>query len=166
MGVRQRRVGAIGTASVLAVVTVLVAVFPLASSAAPSAVAACPAKGGATDPDRAVLRFNVCGPREVTRNKRYAYTVVLTNGGGVNAGRVKLSVFHRDPITKSSVPFRDSSRRVQYGMYEAVWMLEDLAPGRSFRVTVTVTLPRYTKNAQFTELRVKAASEHGGAAAG
>src|SRR5262245_10940198 len=163
---RQRRLGAVAAASMLAASTVLGAVFPPGSVAAPVASAACPAKGGAPDPDHAVLLFNVCGPREVTPNKRYAYTVVLTNGGGMNTGKVKLSVFHRDPITKSSVPYRDSSRRVQYGMYEAVWRLGDLARGRSFRVTITVTLGLHKPNAQFTEIRVKAAGEHGAVTVG
>jgi hypothetical protein len=132
-------------------------VFAVGSAAAP----ACPAGKGTPDPKGAVLVFNVCGPLVVTADKRYAYTVVLTNVGRQDTAKVNVSVFHRDPITMSSVPYR-STGRVQSGRHEAVWSLDKLAAGRSFRVTITVTLGPHKPNARYSELYVKAAGETGG----
>ena len=139
----------------------LAAVAAVGSAAAPAATAACPPAKGTPVPNGSSLVINTCGPRTVTANKRYAYTVVLTNLGRLDTTVVKLSVFHRDPITTSSLPYR-STGRVQSGRHEAVWSLVKLAAGQSFRVAITVTLGPHKPNAQYSELYVKAAGETGG----
>jgi hypothetical protein len=146
--------------STLVAAALLSAVFVVGSAAAPTAVAACPPAKGTPVPNGASLVINVCGPRAVIANKKYAYTVVLTNVGRLETANVKLSVFHRDPITTSSLPYR-STGRVQSGRHEAVWSVDKLSAGRSFRVALTVTLGPHKPNAQYSELDVKAAGETG-----
>ena len=136
----------------------------MGAAAAPIGKVGCPARVGV--PDRSFLFFNVCGPRDVTRDESYDYTVVLTNRGHVSAGQVKLSVFHYDPITRSSIRYRGSSGRVEFGMYEAVWTLGNLQPGRSFRVTITVSFRQHKRNSPFTELVLRAVGQHRGAGGG
>ena len=151
----MRILSALGGSAFLAIM------FAVASTAAPTAVAACPPAKGKPAPHDASLVINTCGPRTVIADKKYAYTVVLTNLGRQDTTDVELSVFHRDPITTSSVPFR-STGRVQSGRHEAVWTLKKLAAGRSFRVAITVTLGPHKPNAQYTEIDVKAVGETDG----
>jgi hypothetical protein len=161
MGIRLRRRGATVIVSVLLASPILLVSLPIGAAAAPIAKVACPATVGV--PDRQFLFFNVCGPRDVTRNKNYEYQVVLTNGGHMGTGKVKLSVSHYDPITRSSIPYRQSSGRVQFHMYEAVWTLANLQPGRSFRVTITLSFRPHGKNSLFI---VRAVGQHSGAVGG
>ena len=161
MGIRQRRRGATVIVSVLLASLVLLISLPIGAAAAPIAKVACPATAGVAD--REFLFFNVCGPRDVTRNKYYDYTVVLTNGGHVGTDKVKLSLSHYDPITRSSVPYRQASGRTQFHMYEAVWTLANLQPGRSFRVTVTLSFREHGKDSLFI---LRAVGQHSGAVGG
>lgn len=160
MGIWRRRCGTTVIVSVLVASPVLLVSLPAGAAAAPTAKVACPAAVGA--PDRQFLLFNVCGPRGVTR-ANYDYTVVLTNAGHASTGKVKLSVFHDDRITRSSISYRASVGRVEFGMYDAVWKLGNLAPGRSFRITVTVSFRQHKKNSGFTELVLRASGQHPGA---
>ena len=84
----------------------------------------------------------------------------------MNTGKVMLTVFHDDRISRSSIPYRDSPGRVDFGMYEASWTLGNLAPGRSARVTITVSFRQHKKSSGFTELVLKAAGQHPGAGGG
>jgi len=164
-GILRRRSGAIVVLVLLASTVLLVSVANAA--AGPMGKAGCPASVGTAETgSRGFLSFTVCGPRDVTPTKNYDYTVVLTNNGHVNTGKVKLSVFHYDPISRSSVRYRESSSRVDYGMYEADWTLGNLAPGRSFRVTITVSFGQHRGKSLFTELVLRATGKHPGAGAG
>jgi hypothetical protein len=164
-GILQRGAGAI-VVSLLLASAVLLWSGAIGAAAAPIATG-CPASVRAADRgSRGFLSFTVCGPRDVSPSKNYDYTVVLTNGGHVGTGKVKLSVFHYDPIIRSSVRYRESSDRVDYGMYEADWTLGNLAPSRSFRVTITVSFGQHRRNSLFTELVLRAAGEHPGAGGG
>jgi hypothetical protein len=125
------------------------------AAAAPSAVAGCPARSGT--PDREFVLVNVCGPRVVSPGGHYDYTIVLRNAGHVGTGKLELAVFHYDPLTRSSSPYRESARRVEFSMYRAEWSFGDLRPGRSVRVTITVAYARHKANSGFTELVVRAA---------
>jgi hypothetical protein len=161
MGIRQGRRGATVIVSVLLASLVLLVSLPIGAAAAPIATVGCPATVGR--PDRQFLFVNVCGPRDVTRNINYGYTVVLTNGGHVSTGKVKLSVFHYDPITRNSIPYRQAPGRAQFNMDEAVWTLANLQPGRSFRVAITLSFRQHGKNSLFI---VRAVGQHPGAVGG
>jgi hypothetical protein len=137
----------------------------LGASGAPVREAGCPAPKTFEASSRGFLVFTVCGPRDVTRGTS-DYTVVLTNAGHVSAGKVTLSVFHDDRIVRSSIPYRASRGRVDFGMYDAVWELGNLDPGSSFRVTITVSFRQHKKNSGFTELVLRAAGNHPGAGGG
>ena len=155
MAGRQRRCGATVIVSLLVASPVLLVSLPAGAAAAPAAKVACPAAVGV--PDRQFLFFNVCGPRDVTRNTNYNYTIVLTNGGHTGTGKVKLSMFHYDPITRSSVPYRQASGRVQFQWYEANWTLA------SFRATVTLSIRQHGKSSLFI---MRAVGQHPGAVGG
>jgi hypothetical protein len=161
MEIRQRTLAtAVVLAALLASPGLLVS-SPIGAAATPIVKAACPARMGA--PDRQFLFFNVCGPRDVTRNRSYDYIVVLTNGGHADTGKVKLALSHYDPITRSSIPYRQVPGRVRLRMYEAVWALANLQPGHSFRVTITLSFRQHGKNSLFI---VKAVGQHPGAVGG
>ena len=166
MEIWQRRRCATVIVSVLLASPALLISLPIGAAAETTAKDGCPAATRKVEPGaREFLFFNVCGPRDVTRG-RYSYTVVLTNAGRVSSGQVKLSVFHADPIARSSIPYRESPGVVDFGMHEAGWTVGNLAPGRSFRVTITVSFRRHKQNSAFTELVLKAAGQHPGAGGG
>jgi hypothetical protein len=85
---------------------------------------------------RTRLPVNVCGPSKVIPSVNYSYTVVLTNNSKATYRRVKLSVIHYDPITRSSRPYRREARPVYSPMYAAVWTLHDFKPAQTFRLGI------------------------------
>jgi hypothetical protein len=161
MEIRQRRLGTAVILAVLLASPVLLVSSPIGAAATQIAKTACPARVGV--PDRQFLFFNICGPRDVTRNKNYDYTIVLTNGGHADTGKVKLALSHYDPITRSSIPYHQVPGGVQVQMHEADWALANLQSGRSFRVTITLSFRQSGKNSLFT---VKAVGQRPGAVGG
>jgi hypothetical protein len=164
MGMRLKTPGATFIVLVFSTSLVCLALFAVGASGAPVATVSCPPAKTVVS-GRGFLIFTVCGPRDVTLGN-YSYTVVLTNAGHVSSGKVKLSAFHADPITRSSIPYRESSGRAEFGMYDAVWALGNLAPGHSFRVTITVSFRQHKRNSGFTELVLRAAGQRVGAGGG
>lgn len=84
-------------------------------------------------PERYNLWVGACGPTHVIRNTNYTYGVVVKNFGKRTFRRVRLTVTHQDPITRSSIPYSRALRPDS-----AVWTLLRFRPGQLFRVNITL----------------------------
>jgi hypothetical protein len=94
------------------------------------------------------------------RNTNYTYGVVVKNFGNRSFRRVKLTVIHQDPITRSSLPYRHGLRP-DY----AVWTVNNFKSGQLFRVKVTLPFRQHNdpKGSNLTiEVRGYGPSERGG----
>lgn len=139
-----------GTVSLLAALLCLAALLSSAlllraeRTAAPTTWPPCPAPTFWPGELRTKLPVNACGPRKVIPSVNYSYTVVLTNNSKTSYRRVKLSLIHYDPITRSSRPYRREASRVYSPMYAAVWTLHDLKPGQTFRVGIRLPFLKHS----------------------
>lgn len=106
----------------------------------PTAQVSCPDR--LPEQRRHPLTVSVCGPKRVTPGVNYKYTVVLTNLSDLTYRRVKLSVVHADPITRSSIPYR-RVYNVRYLRNAALWTMKNFKPGRSYRVEVTLPFNKH-----------------------
>lgn len=98
-------------------------------------------------PERYSLWVSACGPSRVIENRNYTYGAVVKNYGKRAFRKLKLSLIHYDPITRSSRPYRREIRRnsappgsayYPSPMYAAVWTLSNFKPGQFFRVNITL----------------------------
>ena len=90
-------------------------------------------------PERYSLWVSACGPSHVIENRNYTYGAVVKNYGKRTFRKLKLSVIHYDPITRSSRPYRREVRRdLPPLMYASVWTLNNFKPGQFFRVNITL----------------------------
>jgi len=141
------------TISLFVAVALLVLLVPLgtgASAAFPTVkVEGC--KPPLIGPVRYSLWVSACGPAHVIRNTNYTYGVVVKNFGKASLRKIKLSVIHYDPITRSSIRYR-RAYRTDYREHAAVWTLHDFKPGRLFRVNITLPFKQHNdpKGSNFT----------------
>lgn len=123
------------TITLFIAVAVLLLLVPLGTSASAAPrnfVEGCnpPVLG----PERYSLWVSACGPTYVIRNTNYTYGVVVKNYSKARFRKLKLSVFHYDPITRSSVPYSRPYNRTD----TAAWTLHNFKPGQLFRVNITL----------------------------
>jgi hypothetical protein len=96
----------------------------------------------------------------VIRNTNYTYGVVVKNFGKRSFRRLKVTVIHQDPITRSSLPY---SHRLRPDY--AVWTLRAFKPGQVFRVNITLPFRQHNdpKGSNLViEVRAFGPSERGG----
>jgi hypothetical protein len=90
-------------------------------------------------PDRYSLWVRACGPSHVVENRNYTYGAVVKNYGKGTFRKLKLSVLHFDPISRSSRPYRRERRGdLPPPMMASVWTLSSFKPGQFFRVSITL----------------------------
>ena len=89
-------------------------------------------------PERYHLWVGACGPAHVIRNVNYTYGLVVKNFGKRTFRKVKLTVIHEDPITRSSIPY-SHGLRPDY----AVWTLNKFQPGQLFHVNITLPFKQH-----------------------
>jgi hypothetical protein len=105
------------------------------------------------------LWVSACGPSHVIENRNYTYGAVVKNYGKRTFRKLKLSVIHYDPITRSSRPYRRELRREIGGppgsphypppMMASVWTLDNFKPGQFFRVNITLPFKRRLRGSYF-----------------
>jgi hypothetical protein len=96
----------------------------------------------------------------VIRNTNYSYGVVVKNFGKRSFRRVKLTVIHQDPLTRSSSPY-SHALRPDY----AVCTLYKFKPGQVFRVNITLPFRQHNdpRGSNFViEVRGYGPAERGG----
>jgi hypothetical protein len=90
-------------------------------------------------PEKYSLWVRACGPSHVVENRNYTYGAVVKNYGKMTFRKLKLSVLHYDPITRSSRPYRRERRGdLPPPMMASVWTLNNFKPGQFFRVNITL----------------------------
>ncbi len=88
---------------------------------------------------RSTLYVKLCGETKVVRGTDYDYTAVLANVGKKTFRNIEVRIYHYDPITRASKPFRRvTDGRTGPGMTAAVWKLKSLKPRHTFRVGITL----------------------------
>jgi hypothetical protein len=139
---------------------VLQVAFGTCASAAPTVTILQGCHPPLIGPDRYNLWVGACGPKYVIRNTNYTYGVVVKNYGKRSFRRLKLTVIHEDPITRSSIPY-GHALRPDY----AVWTLHNFKPGQLLRVNITLPFKQHNdpKGSSFTvDVRGYGPSERGG----
>ena len=139
----------------LAALTAVTVAFGTGASAAPTTWPACPATSEfeSVAQLRAARRVGdvrnnlwprICGPTKVVPGTTYTFTVVITNITDTTYRRLKLSVSHYRPLDRSSLPYRrEAASNGDPLMHGAVWTLQNLKPGRSFRVSFALSFTRH-----------------------
>lgn len=138
----------------------LVALGTSASAATPTITFRAGCNPPLVGPERYSLWVGACGPSHVIRNTNYSYGVVVKNFGKRSFRRVKLTVIHQDPLTRSSSPYSHALRPD-----DAVWTLTKFKPDQVFRVNITLPFRQHNdpKGSNLTiEVRGYGPSERGG----
>jgi len=82
--------------------------------------------------------LKICGPHEVVRGRNYKFTIVVQNISTVTFREFEMWIYHYDPITRSTRPYRRGAGGYG-GMTAAILPLKSLKP-RAIR-GVSIMLP-------------------------
>jgi hypothetical protein len=132
-------------------VALLPALLDAGAAAAPPSWPRCPPpQVWAVSELRQKLLVKVCGEQRVIPGVDYPYTVQVTNVDKRSYRGVTLTLSHYDPLTRASRPYRRGDRAIP--PWEAVWTLERLRPGQTFRVGIRLPFLRHNdpKGSNFT----------------